>query len=159
MKKGLVAVLATVVGAAAGAGAVDRVRSQEKAKISATCDKHLALYLLMNQWVRLKQDHKSIAEYLEGKGYKNIAIYGMNYVGETLLHELEGSSVKVAYGIDKKADAMYSDVDIISPDDTFETVDAVIVTPITFFDEIEELVSGKVDCPILSIEDIVEELS
>ena len=39
-----------------------------------------------------------------------------------------------------------------------ETVDAVVVTAITFFDEIEERLSEKVDCPIISLEDILYEV-
>ena len=39
-----------------------------------------------------------------------------------------------------------------------EAVDAVIVTPIFFMDEIEEMLSGKMDCPIVSLEDILYEI-
>ena len=82
----------------------------------------------------------------------------MSYAGETLINELKDSSVTIAYGIDKNADSIYADVDIVSMDDNLETVDAVVVTAITFFDEIEEQLSAKMDCPILSLEDILYEI-
>ncbi len=113
---------------------------------------------MMNQWVKIKQENKSIADYLEQNGYKEIAIYGMNYVGETLLDELANSNIKVKYAIDKNADAIYSDIDVVTPDDELTEVDAVIVTAITFFDEIEEHLLDKMDCPILSMEDILYEV-
>ena len=61
-------------------------------------------------------------------------------------------------GIDQKADSIYSDVDIVTMADSLEEVDAVVVTAITFFDEIEEQLSGKLDCPVISLEDILYEV-
>ncbi len=158
INKGILTVISALAGAAAGAGIVSK-KSEEKLSIQkAYTDKHLSLYLMMNQWVKIKQENKSIADYLAENGYREIAVYGMNYVGQTLLNELAGSSVKVRYGIDKNASDIYSDIDIVLPEEKLERVDAVIVTPITFFDEIEEALSKKLDCPILSMEDILYEV-
>lgn len=158
MKKGIISIVSAIAGAATGAGVTAKQIAKETKRQKERADKHLALYLMMNQWVKVKQENKSIADYLEKNGYKEIAIYGMNYVGETLLNELAGSSVKVKYAIDRNADNIYTDVDIVAPDVSMEKVDAVIVTPITFFDEIEEMLSEKTDCPILSMEDILYEV-
>ena len=158
MKKGVIAVLSSLAGIAVGGGLVGKKATEGIQKQKECADKHLALYLMMNQWVKVKQKNKSIAEYLEKNGYKEIAIYGMHYAGETLLSELEGSNIKIKYGIDQKADERYSDIDVVSPDSEMPNVDAVVVTAITFFDEIEEKLSGKMDCPILSLEDILYEV-
>jgi hypothetical protein len=64
----------------------------------------------------------------------------------------------VAYGIDQNADSIYADVDIVTMDDDLEVVDAIVVTAITFFDEIEGKLSGKIDCPIISLEDVLYEV-
>ncbi len=158
MKKRTIAILSSVAGTVMGIS-LTTYRAFEKIKRQKELsDKHLMLYRMMNQWVRVKQEEKSIADHLEKNGYKEIAIYGMNYVGETLLNELKGSNIKVKYAIDKKADSIFSEVDVVMPEDELNSVDAVIVTPITFFEEIEELLSEKLDCPILSIEDILYEL-
>ena len=82
----------------------------------------------------------------------------MSYVGETLYHELEDSPVEVAYAIDKRAEGMYADVELLSPDDELPDVDAVIVTPVFFFDEIEEMLASKMDADIVSMEDILYEV-
>ena len=63
--------------------------------------------------------------------------------------------MEIKYGIDKNADKIYADFLIVTPDSELEEVDAVVVTSITFFEEIEEALSVKVDCPILSLEDIL----
>lgn len=118
----------------------------------------MALYKMMIQWVKVKQQGKSLGSYFEQKKYKKIAIYGMSYAGETLVEELKDSNVKIAYGIDKNASSIYSDVEIVTMDGELEVVDAVIVTAITFFDEIAKALSMKISCPIISLEDILYEV-
>ncbi len=158
MKKGVISVLSAVIGAAAGAGVVKKTVIGETEKLKVQSDKHLARYLMMNQWVKVKQAGKSPAAYLERNGYKKIAIYGMSYAGETLLDELKGTGIEVAYAIDRNAASIYSEVGVVSMEDNFEEVDAVVVTAIAFFDEIEEALETKMDCPILSLEDILYEV-
>lgn len=158
MKKGVIGVLSLLAGAAGGAIGVGKVTGTKISEKQQMSDKHLALFLMMNQWVKVKQDGKNLASYFEKNGYKKIAIYGMSYAGETLVDELKETNIEVAYGIDKKVDTIYADVDIVSIEDDLEPVDAVVVTAITFFDEIEEKLSDKVSCPILSLEDILYEV-
>lgn len=158
MKKGIISVLSALVGAAIGAGAVQKVSGDKLNTLEGMSNKHLSLFLMMNQWVKVKQEGKNLTSYFQNKGYKRIAIYGMSYAGETLLKELKDSSVEVAYGIDKNADSLFIDVNVVSIEDNLEEVDAIIVTAITFYDEIEEKLSEKMDCPIISLEDILYEV-
>lgn len=158
MRKSVISLVSLLAGAAAGAGTVGKIQSDKLKKSWGMSDKHLSLFLMMNQWVKVKQEGKSLASYLEKNDYKKIAIYGMSYAGETLVNELQGTGVVVAYGIDKRSDSINADVDVISADDIMEPVDAVVVTAITFFDEIEEMLSEKFDCPIISLEDILYEV-
>lgn len=155
MKKPVISILSALTGVVLGAGAVGKVSVDKTKKIQSMSDKHLALFLMMNQWVKVKQEGKKLVDYFEKNGYKKIAIYGMSYAGETLIDELKGTGITVAYGIDKKADLIYADVDIVSMDDELEQVDAVVATAITFFDEVEEQLSQKIDCPVISLEDIL----
>lgn len=158
MRKGVISAISTMAGAIAGAGITGRINKKKFDKINDLSEKHLALFLLMNQWVNVKQDGKNLAEYLEKSGYKKIAIYGMSYVGETLLEELKETSIEVVYGIDQRGDTIYTDIDIMTMDDDLDHVDAVIVTAITYFEEIKEQLSDKIECPVISIDDILHEV-
>lgn len=158
MKKPIISLLSATVGAAAGAIAVGKKVTDEKQKVQNMSDKHLSLFLMMNQWVKVKQEGKNLSSYFETNGYKKIAIYGMSYAGETLIDELSGSNIEIAYAIDKNADSIYADVDVITMEDELQDVDAIVVTAITFFDEIEEMLSEKIECPIVSLEDILYEV-
>jgi len=61
-------------------------------------------------------------------------------------------------GIDQKAERIYSEIEVVSLDKNIPPVDAVIVTAITYFDEIEEKLSKKISCPIISLEDVLYDL-
>lgn len=117
--------------------------------------KYLELFLLMSRWVLVKQQGKTLADYFEKCDYERIAVYGLNHVGQALLKELEDSLVEVAYAIDQNADWLFADCKIVNPGDTLETVDAVVVTPVYYFDSIKRELSERVKCPILSIKDVV----
>lgn len=158
MNKGVIGAFSAVVGAMAGAVGMSGFLGNKVTQKQQLSDKHLALFLMMNQWVKVKQEGKNLQSYFEKKGYHKIAIYGMSYVGETLVEELKNSSIEVKYGIDQSADRIYAEFDVVLPEDELENVDAVVVTPITFFDEIANKLSKKIDCPIVSLEDILYEV-
>ena len=85
MKKGMIGVLSTIGGAAVGAAAVRKVLGEKVTKNQKKSDKHLVLFKMMNQWVKVKQEGKNLSSYFEREGYKEIAIYGMHYAGEKLV--------------------------------------------------------------------------
>lgn len=158
MKKAMGSVFAALIGALFGGGMIGSITIKEAKKQKEMSDKHCALFLMMNQWVKVKQEGKNLASYFEKNNYKKIAIYGMSYAGETLVNELKDSQVEVKYGIDKNPACIYSDMEIFTSDDYLEEVDAVVVTPIFFFQEIKEQLSQVLDCPIISLEDILYEV-
>lgn len=158
MSRVLKTVVSTLVGAAIGVVGGVLATDKKTAKVQQMSNKHFELFKMMNEWVRVKQEGKNLSSYFESNGYKKIAIYGMSYAGERLVDELKNSSVTIAYGIDQRADNLYAEVDIVTMDDKLEEVDAIVVTAITFFDEIEEKLVEKIDCPIISLEDILYEV-
>lgn len=158
MKKVVISALSAVIGAAAGAVATGKETQKTVNKTQKMSDKHLALFLMMNRWVEVKQDGKDLANYFHEKGYKSVAIYGMSYAGERLVHELKGSDIIVKCGIDQKADEIYSEVDMITLDEEIPQVDVIIVTSIYFFDEIKEKLEALTDASVISLEDILYEV-
>lgn len=151
-------ILGTILGVIVGAMTVGKLMWKEIQALKEMSSKHFTLFLMMNQWVKNKQNNKEIATYLDRNGYKRIAVYGMSYAGKTLIEELKNSDIHVAYGIDKNADSLYADIDIMSMEDELPDVDAVVVTAITFYDEIEKELQKKIKCSIVSLEDILYEV-
>ena len=158
MKKGSVAVLSALLGAVAGAVGSGYAGQKKVDQKTEKVDKFKGYYNMLNQWLLLKQEGKSLEKYFAENGYKTIAIYGMGEMGNRLYDELKNSSVvEIKYAIDKNAAGTYSELEVFDPDDEMTEVDAVIVTAIFAFDEIEDELSEKIQCPIISLEDVVYE--
>jgi len=136
---------------------VDKKISKKLIAEQEMSNKHLSLFLMMNKWVRINQEGKKISLYFEKNGYKKIAIYGMSYAGKTLLNELKETAIQVRYAIDKNLCNSEGGVTICSIEDNLEDVDAIIVTAITYFDEIRDELEDKVQCPIISLESVIYE--
>lgn len=165
MKKSIIALGSIVIGTAMGAYVAGKSRNKVLREAKSISDKYFSLFRMMNHWVNIKQEGKNLADWLEENGYKKIAIYGMSDVGLTLYDELLGTKVRVAYGIDQNAGKIYSGLDvdvvgmnIVSMESSLEKVDAIIVTAVTFFDEIEEKLSKKISCPVVSLVKILNEI-
>ena len=88
--------------------------------------------MAFDQWLRIRQEGKTLVDFFEKNDYKTVAIYGMKELGERLYDELENSGITVKYIIDKNADTIYADVDVLTPDDELEPVDVVVVTAIYY---------------------------
>ncbi len=163
MKKGALATITTLLGAATGAasvyGTMNKKMQDEMRQEKELNKKNDAILKLYNKWFGLRQDGKSIADYCKANGYHSIAVYGMHYLGESLCKELKDSDIKIEYAVDRNPNqGMDSEIKIYTPEEELKEVDAVIVTAFFFFDEIEADLCLKMDCPIISLEDIINEL-
>lgn len=120
-------------------------------------EKNREQYLLLLQWLKLRQSGRSICNYLAEKEYKTAAIYGMGHNGERVLQELKASEIEVLYGIDKKADRIVSEIDVLAADTDFPKTDVIIVSEPVYMEEIMKVLKTKVNCPIVSLEEAIYE--
>jgi len=155
-------IINTIVSATVGAGAGVLIGKNAVEKKVNTyknlSDKHQALMLLFNQWMITKQEGKSVVQYFEKNNYKSIAIYGMSHVGQRLYDEIKNSGIDIRYVIDKNADYMHTPLEVVTLDAELKEVDVIVVTPVFFFDEIKGDLEKKINCPIVSLEDILYEI-
>lgn len=118
-------------------------------------DKHLEMFLVMCYWVQHLQRGKRIKEFLTSKGYRNISIYGMSYMGKCLYEELKMDGAKIVNLIDKNTVVGIDGMEVKKAEDLMEKSDVVIVTSIYYFEEIVSGLKGKFDCPVISLADII----
>lgn len=155
MKKGLLTGVVGVAGIIVGAATMGSIKGRTVDAKAEKIDKFKSYYNMLNQWLILKQEGKSLEQYFIENGYKTVAIYGMGEMGNRLYDELKDSSIELKYAVDQNAANTYSELEVFEKEDDFEDVDVMIVTAIFAFDEIEEQLNSKVDFPIISLEDVV----
>lgn len=119
---------------------------------------YMANMKCLDKWLYINEEGKKLADYLRDSNCKEVAIYGCGILGKHLLVELEKTEVNVKYIIDKKKRGKLGAIDIISIQEPFEKVDAIIVTPTWDFNRIEEELASKFEGRILSLAEILYEM-
>lgn len=113
---------------------------------------------ILDKWLWLKNKKRSLITYFEDNEIKCIAIYGLGGIGRHLYEELRSQNITISYGIDQRAkDIQDLDLEVKTLDDKLPEVDAVVVTPVSFY-EIEKEIYKKMgkEIAVISIEDIVD---
>ena len=157
-KAGIAGIAGALCVGIAGIVLTYKMKNEEIQKRQKAKDKFKGYYNLLNQWLRLKQENKSLETYFTENQYKTIVIYGMGELGNRLYDELKDSSVQVKYAIDENTAGAYSEIDIIAPEEDFPEVDVIVVTAVFAYHEIEEKLSDRTDIQVISLEDVVFEV-
>lgn len=112
---------------------------------------------MMNQWLILGQEGKRLDRYLKDCDWCKIAIYGMSIYGRHIIRELSDTECIVIYAIDRKGMDDYRGVKVLKPTDFLPEVDVVINSVIHEHERIVEDIKSIIQCPIVSLEDVVFE--
>lgn len=158
MKNKIIPFIAFALGSGFGAIVVFRIMREALQKKNNLVEKHFGLFQIMQLWFRTKQKGKSVSSFFENYSYHTVAVYGAHYLGECLVEELKGSGINVKYAIDKNITSIQSGIPVIKPDEVLEPVDLIVVTAIFYYDEIVKSLENKVNCPIVSLEDVLEDI-
>ena len=157
MKKIVMILTSIIAGMGIGAGGTAKILSAPLNRNAANADKFQNYFMLMNKWLKIKQDGKNLSEYFVSKGYHAIAIYGMGDIGESLVNEIRNSGIDIKYGIDQNAKKNDSDgLPILQLNDELPNVDVVIVTPVYYYENIEYILCNRVKCPVISLEEVLD---
>ncbi len=101
--------------------------------------KSTLFYWILTRWMELKIRGIGLAQKLEREGYCRISVYGYAEIGRLLCQELLGTRIQVEYVMDKKVSGTGQEgFPIYVPQRGLPQVDAVIVTAVYYFDEIEK---------------------
>lgn len=111
-------------------------------------------------WLQNKIEGRKYENYFKKHDYNSIAVYGFGDLGTKFVDDLvaEGLGNTIACIIDKDAADIEDDFKIVTPDERIDDVDAIVVTPIQFYTEIKRDLSHKVDCDIVSLEELIYEI-
>lgn len=136
---------------------VDAVYMEELEKKDKKIAKFLGYFSLMSSWMTLKEQGKNLEEFFVNQKISRIAIYGVGVLGKHLLAELKNSKfVKVEYGIDRGAEL--AELAVYKPQDKLPKTQMIVVTAVFDFEYIKNSLKEQVDVPIISLEEIVDQL-
>ena len=112
---------------------------------------------LLNAWLTLKFNGNNLEKYFIENNVKNIAIYGMGFLGNHLLKELKDSIIEVSYIIDKNKDKLNLEntKGFILGEELPQT-EAIVVTPVQFFDSIYMELRCYTNIPIISLKQVID---
>jgi len=157
MNKVAISCISALVGIGTAAAVVGKKMNDIACEKNNEKEKFRIMYHAVEKWMRIKQRNKNLSSYFEAYGYRKIAVYGVGDLGKLLINELEDTPIIVDYAIDKNITSNEK-INVVTPDDDLSDVDAIVVTAIAYFDDINENLSNKVSCPIISLEDIIYEV-
>lgn len=113
---------------------------------------------VLDEFLMIKQSEQSLDFYFKENDYKKVAIYGKGYLGKRLYDELKSLNIEVVCFIDKNTENLNNEVPVLRPDGVLPSFDIVVVTPVFYFYMIENELEKYVHSPIVSLEDILDEV-
>lgn len=128
------------------------MRIQEQVKVLERHDQ------LLDRWMQLRDKCIDFSSYFIAYGYKNIAVYGVGRLGIHLQQELNQSNICVCFGIDKCGQNCSDTMKVYTPFEPLPEVDAVVITILGKYKEISELLKVHMNCPMVTLEEIIQEL-
>lgn len=111
-------------------------------------------YKLLDIWMHLREQGGSVIRFLEKYQYKTVAVYGIGILGKHLLWELRNEKVEDICIIDKTVKE-YENIPVLSPEGEIPEVDVIIVTPVSEYEGIRNLLMEKSNAPIVSIKEVI----
>lgn len=135
--------------------------SDEKASnesgLNAVIDCERSYSRLLNSWLTLKEENKNLEVYFKRHEYYNIALYGIGILGKHMISELKNSSITIRYGIDRKSDNIHQYFPVYQKEDKLPDVDVIVVCVSYDYVPIYQYLRKKVNCPIISLAEIIDE--
>lgn len=110
---------------------------------------------ILETWLTLKEQNITLEKTLYMRNISKIAIYGGGILGKHLYRELEGTNIHVECFIDQSKRTVVTNVSTVLPETYIGEVDAIVVTPVMEFAQIQEKLMKYYSCDIVSLETLV----
>lgn len=153
MKKIMIGLLGMATGVVGTYAYLSKLTEKDYKEQLQKKEKFKSYYTILERWLMLKQEGKSLEDYFIKSGYNTVAVYGMGKMGSRLIKELEETDIKIKYCMNSDAptvDINMNEVEKVNLTD----VDAVVVTAVFALDEIRGKLA-ELECPVISIEEVV----
>lgn len=121
-------------------------------------DKNHLNFVIACEWLNKKMNNHDVISYLHTIGIHSVAIYGVGELGKLLIEELLPGDIDIRYCIDNGIANLGANIKVVTKNDVFDAVDAIIVTPCFYYYDIKQELEGKTSATIISLEKIIYEM-
>lgn len=129
-------------------------KENENEKLLGEIEKINRNNVILKDWLIIKQNHNDLEDWLIRNKINSVAIYGYGILGKVLITELYDGKVNVECIVDKNYKNICSKIPAVGIDQ-IPNVDAIIVSVVNYYDELETELLSKCKCAIISLEDLV----
>lgn len=135
---------------------IERHHKLQLQALKAENDKLSDHYQLLNHWLEVQHEGRSTAEYFQQMGYSRIAVYGMGDLANRLSEELASSGIQIDYGVDRDVSCTIARIEnVYSLQEELPPAEVMVVTPYYAFESICNDLKEKIDCPVISLEEVI----
>ncbi len=122
-------------------------------------EKYKSYWKILNRWLSLKEQNRSIAQHLMERGIGTVGIYGFGELGNHLVNELADADVEIVFGLDRKAESMHKTFPVYLPNAKYPKADVVIVTLVGYeYEKVKQLIQENTDSEVISLEQLIYEI-
>lgn len=120
-------------------------------------EKYANFYVIFDYWLKLIENGKSVSDFFKKKKYEKIVIYGMASLGKHLKVQLEQhDNIEILYTIERENIDYQNQYYLLKEDiKKLPKPDVIIVTPVMEYESITEKLQELIECPIISIEEVI----
>lgn len=112
---------------------------------------------ILDSWLLLNENKISIYDWFKKNSIKEVAIYGYGILAKHLTQQLQHENIVLKYVIDQNK-KVTSNIEVYCPEEALPSVEAIVVCVPYYYGDIKELLKGKLNTKIISIQTIIEEL-
>ncbi len=139
-------------------GGLEKSRIDYSTLESDRRDKHELYLNIMDQWMLLYENGRTISAYLGSFGYKRILVYGGGVLGRHLVEDLQRGGLDVVGIVDRNPDGIGLKNNKYRPEDQWPEYDCFIITSVFYKDEILHEISYERIHDCFSIDYIIDEI-
>lgn len=135
----------------------DAVLRAERERVMTLC-RFQKMFSAYHAWIGLQNKGISIADYLQAKNIKTVAVYAAGHLGKSLFCHLQREGIRMEYFIDINADFLEAEAPIYKLNQELPEADMVIISLVDYEDGLQEILAEKTGAAVLGINDLLRRM-
>lgn len=137
-------------------GKLEHVIESEQQRYIDLLEKYRTMFFVYDRWMRLESRKESLSEYLYQQEVRNVAVYGMGYIGKQLVDRLKGTDILVCGAIDRNARFIDVGIPVVRLEEFDKKPDLIIVTVTGNTEKIIHDIEHEIKISAITIQRLLE---